>query len=255
MAGCPQERDDELSGGFEDDDFGGFGEEADEFGAEADEFGDFGSASPEVNAIPTIAADSSKPRGPPSIEAVLAQTSTLFGADRNPEDNTAALSECLAQIFGSPTQSLSPLVGPGECSAVLAPSELECCITRLASTSDTCLTVKAEPRLLQNILVVALAAKLPDSTRTRLLTPLSELSIGKAQPAEAPPEIAMLDIDKVRQIAGDSEETAPALLSQALHTVNALIADKEREVAKRRDAVLAYNQVIQTLVAQAAKLH
>ncbi|KAJ2005621.1 hypothetical protein GGI04_002173 [Coemansia thaxteri] len=121
MAGCPQERDDELSGGFEDDDFGGFGEEADEFGAEADEFGDFGSASPE--------------------------------------------------------------------------------------------------------------------------------------PAEAPPEIAMLDIDKVRQIAGDSEETAPALLSQALHTVNALIADKEREVAKRRDAVLAYNQVIQTLVAQAAKLH
>ncbi|KAJ2385148.1 hypothetical protein H4S02_004480, partial [Coemansia sp. RSA 2611] len=72
---------------------------------------------------------------------------------------------------------------------------------------------------------------------------------------EVPATAALYDIDTVRQIASGTEQATKAQLNRALCSLNALLADKEQEVARRKDAVLAYNQVIQTLVAQASKLH
>ncbi|KAJ2460490.1 hypothetical protein GGF42_000811 [Coemansia sp. RSA 2424] len=245
-------------GGGSEDEFGGFGDDLDDFEAE---FGDFDEA-------PTIVAVSKVEQSGPSIDTVLNCTSALFAAAKDSEGCSETIRKCLAQVIDDCDQLPGVSAVPELHSASLTSRELESCIEGciegcIESCIESSVTAlspptasELEPRLLQNVLVVALSTKLSDDLRMRLLTPSSELSAEEAQLLdEAPPTVALYDIDKVRQIVSGSEQLAPAQLKRALSSINALIADQEQEVARRKDAVLAYNQVIQTLVAQASKLH
>ncbi|KAJ2419725.1 hypothetical protein GGF41_004525, partial [Coemansia sp. RSA 2531] len=232
------------------DDFGGFG---DEF--EAD-FDDFDEAPFTVTTPAIVTASEEEEQSRPSIDTVLARTSLLFVEPENYESCAETIHQCLTQIFDD--HDMLPTVPevPDQSSALLTPGELKSCLETSVSTSKALAALELEPRLLQNVLLVGLSTTLPDDVRMRLLTPLSELSTEEAQIlGEVPPTAALYDIEQVRLISNSSEPNTPAQLSRVLCSLNALIADKEQEVARRKDAVLAYNQVIQTLVAQASKLH
>ncbi|KAJ2464361.1 hypothetical protein GGI03_003278 [Coemansia sp. RSA 2337] len=237
-------------GGGPEDDFGGFG---DEFEADFDDFDE----APFTVATPAIVtASEEEEQSRPSIDTVLARTSLLFVAPEDYESCAETIHQCLTQIFDD--HDMLPTVPevPDQSSALFTPGELKSCLDTSVSTSKALATLELEPRLIQNVLLVGLSTTLPDDVRMRLLTPLSELSTEKAQIlGEVPPTAALYDIEQVRQISNSSEPNTPAQLSRVLCSLNALIADKEQEVARRKDAVLAYNQVIQTLVAQASKLH
>ncbi|KAJ2490614.1 hypothetical protein IWW37_002988 [Coemansia sp. RSA 2050] len=233
------------------DDFGGFG---DEFETGFDDF-DEASFTPPVLA-PVRAATNKLEQHRPSVDTVLASTSLLFAAAEDCGSYVEAIQQCLAQIFDGQDRLTAVPDDSSQISGLLSPGELESCLKKLTSTSTALASLEPGPRLLQNMLVVALSATLSDEVRARLLTPLSKLSIEEAQLLdEAPSTAAFYDIDTVRQIASGTEQATTAQLSQALCSLNALLADKEQEIARRKDAVLAYNQVIQTLVAQASKLH
>ncbi|KAJ1910045.1 hypothetical protein GGI09_002968 [Coemansia sp. S100] len=233
------------------DDFCGFG---DEFEADFDDFDE----APFTVATPAIvtASEEEEEQSRPSIDTVLARTSLLFVAPEVYESGAETIHQCLTQIFNNhDTLPTVPEV-PDQSSALLTPGELKSCLDTSVSTSKALATLELEPRLIQNVLLVGLSTTLPDDVRMRLLTPLSELSTEEAQIlGEVPPTAALYDIEQVRLISNSSEPNTPAQLSRVLCSLNALIADKEQEVARRKDAVLAYNQVIQTLVAQASKLH
>ncbi|KAJ2062781.1 hypothetical protein GGI17_002169 [Coemansia sp. S146] len=239
------------NGGGAEDDFGGFG---DEFEADFDDFDEapFTAAAPAI--VTTKEEEEEKSR--PSIDTVLARTSMLFVATEDYESCAETIHQCLTQIFDDHGPLPAVPEASDQNSVLLMPSELESCLENSVSTSKALTSLEPEPRLLQNVLMVALSTSLSDDVRMRLLTPSSELSTEEAQLlAEVPPTAALYDIGQVRQISNSSEQTTPTQLSRALCSLNTLIADKEQEVARRKDAVLAYNQVIQTLVAQASKLH
>ncbi|KAJ2873279.1 hypothetical protein GGH93_003347 [Coemansia aciculifera] len=239
-------------GGGAEDDFGGFG---DEFEANFDDFDEapFTASAP---AIVTTKEEEEEEKSRPSIDTVLARTSLLFVATEDYKSCAETIHQCLTQIFDDHGPLPAVPEASDQRSALLMPSELESCLENSVSTSKLLTSLEPEPRLLQNVLVVALSTTLSDDVRMRLLTPSSELSTEEAQLlAEVPPTVALYDIDQVRQISNSSEQTTPSQLSRALCSLNTLIANKEQEVTRRKDAVLAYNQVIQTLVAQASKLH
>ncbi|KAJ2161216.1 hypothetical protein GGF46_001644 [Coemansia sp. RSA 552] len=81
---------------------------------------------------------------------------------------------------------------------------------------------------------------------------------GRSSPS---PVLAQCMEYEIRRIAAqatyspESQAGEKSRLHHALESLRLLVAAKEQEAAKRRDSVLAYNQVIQTLVAQASKLH
>ncbi|KAJ2745090.1 hypothetical protein GGI20_002423 [Coemansia sp. BCRC 34301] len=224
------------------DEFGGFGDEV-------DDFVDFVEA-------PAIASAGKVVHGGLSIDTVLAHTSALFGPAKDHSACVGTIQKCLAQVFDDcDLSSVTPTVSERH-PALLTRCKLESCIESLATLSNTSAAPEPEPRLLQNMLVVALSTNLSDDVRMRLLTPSSELFVEEVRTLDNKlPAIALYDIDKVRQIASGSGQPTLSQLSRALGSLNNLITDKEQEVARRKDTVLAYNQVVQTLVAQASKLH
>ncbi|KAJ2700063.1 hypothetical protein H4218_002233 [Coemansia sp. IMI 209128] len=233
------------------DDFGGFG---DEFETGFDDFDEAPFTPPAL--APVIAATNKVEQRKHSVDTVLASTSLLFSAAGDHDSRTETIQQCLAQIFDDQARLPALRDDSGQTFCLLSPGELESCLGSLTSTASTLTSIEPGPRLLQNTLAVALSTSLSDEVRVRLLTPLSKLSLENTQLSdEVPATAALYDIDTVRQIASGTEQATKAQLNRALCSLNALLADKEQEVARRKDAVLAYNQVIQTLVAQASKLH
>ncbi|KAJ2881672.1 hypothetical protein IWW38_005765, partial [Coemansia aciculifera] len=151
------------------DEFGGFGDDFDD--SEAD-FGDFAEA-------PAIAAVDKEGQRVTSIESVLAHTSSLFAATKDHEDCAETMRNCLARALHNCEELLaSTSAVPDVHSALLASCKMDKCIESLVATPNPPPVAELEPRLLQNVLAIALSStKLSDDLRVRLLTPLAELSV------------------------------------------------------------------------------
>ncbi|KAJ1813224.1 hypothetical protein LPJ56_005237, partial [Coemansia sp. RSA 2599] len=266
---------------FEDtDDFGGFGETNSE--ATGDDFGDFGDFDdfepmPAQTTRSSGTASESRPPPPQSVampaaeakpetsnlDALLTKAAPLFDrSDVSIDDKAALLSQCLSQSLldiGGPTTN-------GSADDLDPPSHVDS--PDLATVSSSLLSSTRgsfpdEPRLLWNLVFSAITDKIPESTLSLLLTPRSELEAAsgiamQAQHADddaAAEEPALLSIDRIRQLAAQDVLDNADLLALALRSLDALISAREQEVVKRKDAIDAYNQVIQTLVVQATKLH
>ncbi|KAJ2551759.1 hypothetical protein EV175_003571, partial [Coemansia sp. RSA 1933] len=78
-------------------------------------------------------------------------------------------------------------------------------------------------------------------------------------------ETPLFSIDEVRSIVAAQEPSFDLLntdtpdtldtLRHALLSIDSLIAAKEQELAKKKEDIVTYNQVIQKLIAQASRLH
>ncbi|KAJ2663317.1 hypothetical protein IWW48_001419 [Coemansia sp. RSA 1200] len=137
-----------------------------------------------------------------------------------------------------------------------------------------------EPRLLRNLLLVSVASESLDSRDIRyLLTPLSKIIIDlEAHKKKHSKKLPLLTVEEIQAIAlsqeqqpslpedlaennpqgngvDDDDDNVLGALKHALVSIDALIAAKVQEIDKRRDDIVAYNQVIQKLIAQASKLH
>ncbi|PIA19692.1 hypothetical protein COEREDRAFT_5506 [Coemansia reversa NRRL 1564] len=241
----------EQNGGFsgaadEEDDFGDFGDF---------ELDDFSNTSELHTPLTTIMPTQNHP----SIESVLTRGGALFGQSAEDGIQTEALEDCLAHVFGSPsnfieektTESL-PQVD------LLSKCQIESYISKISRGPAL---EETEPRLLRNMLVVAMRTDLSDEYKELLLTPLSQLEsrinvLGKISPTNS-----LLALDEIRQISTleldfmESDTRQIEQLQHALDSITQLIETKEQEITKQNDSISAYNQVIQTLVAQASKLH
>ncbi|KAJ1842141.1 hypothetical protein LPJ70_003943 [Coemansia sp. RSA 2708] len=249
---CPPERDAPDNTAFDDDDeFGGFGEEFrgsdvdDDFG----DFNDFGE--PE-----TPVKEPTPERAP--VESVLTASRALFRPSADRAEQLTVLKQCTDMAFGTDCEQ-PEAPRPQLPVALLSPSKVSNTVSSLAATRD--LAVAAEPRLVRNLLLLAaVSPHTPEARQRELLTPLSELSLADNSGDHVAKDATALDIGEIRRLAAQSADlldsaAGRASLGHALESIRFLVAAKEQEVAKRKDAVDAYNHVIQTLVAQATKLH
>ncbi|KAJ1734290.1 hypothetical protein LPJ72_002427 [Coemansia sp. Benny D160-2] len=139
-----------------------------------------------------------------------------------------------------------------------------------------------EPRLLRNLLLVSVASESLDSRDIRyLLTPLSKIitDLEAHKKKKHSKKLPLLTMEEIQAIAlsqeqqpslsedlvesnsqangvdGDDDDNVLGALKHALVSIDALIVAKTQEIDKKRDDIVAYNQVIQKLIAQASKLH
>ncbi|KAI8320410.1 hypothetical protein GQ54DRAFT_312686 [Martensiomyces pterosporus] len=176
-------------------------------------------------------------------------------------DRVQVIRKCLDLTFGDIETTAENMHARPQSPVIALDTAIKGGIPKTA-TNSTAGQATGEPRLLRNLLLIALSARLPDECWEHLLTPLSELRIEAIHSDEMAAEAAPLSIDEVRRIAAQLPDTGSgaadqqiAVLERALRSIDLLVSAKEKEVAKRRDEIDTYNQVIQTLVAQASKLH
>ncbi|KAJ2778241.1 hypothetical protein H4R18_004717 [Coemansia javaensis] len=243
-----------------DDGFASFASGADS-GDDFGDFGDFGGFGSAADAPPVPPA-----RAPPTDESTLALGAALLRCSADRDAVAAVARECMEHVFGA-----APAGAEGPAAAAAAgpdggPARAWISIEGLGlarQKGGSGEPPAAEPRLLRNLALVAVAGDLPGIETPRLLTPLAELKRMAARavaPPSEPDPPPLLPIDEIRRIAAlepghSAAPDLPLLLRHALRSIDALTEAKAAEAAKRRDAVDVYNQVIQTLVAQASKLH
>ncbi|KAJ1641879.1 hypothetical protein J3B02_001314 [Coemansia erecta] len=279
---------------FEDaDDFGGFGEpNADSTGDDFGDFGDFNDFEPisaqvvaetskpftsdDTEDTKSLSETVSKPKKSVDIEAsvidaLLTKTTPLFDPleASSIDDKVALLSQCLAQSFDMitvPSFNSTTAADPDSDPFGYIDDSHDPTSSISSLLNNAQIPFPEEPRLLWNLIFSIVADKIPESIRTLLLTPQSELDAasGIAQEnqyrdSDVPEEpAALLCIDRIRQLAAQdaaSSSSSTDMLFLAIRSLDSLISAKEQEIAKRKDAIDAYNQVIQTLVVQATKLH
>ncbi|KAJ2719798.1 hypothetical protein GGI07_004993 [Coemansia sp. Benny D115] len=253
------------------DDFGSFGEDGDQ-----DSFADFGDFG-EFNDFES-STDTQQPDSPPAIatenssKTIIDEPKVLSGVEQvlhsarplidskfglKGENVAAVLDQCLEQALGNSVHQLVVDLDTKPIAPTLqADSKLERIISDVLSETAN-QNAQPEPRLLRNLILSAAATNMPELFANQLLVPLSELRVSEesnADDGDSADHGALLDIDQLRQLAAQDSGNVQ-LLKRALESVDLLIAAREQEISKQRDSIVAYNQVIQTLVAQASKLH
>ncbi|KAJ1900337.1 hypothetical protein LPJ66_001539 [Kickxella alabastrina] len=246
------------------DDFGGFGDNDNNSAADFDDFGDFNefgiSDAPELLTVLVVNKHIEESVPVSDVDRVLAKAKSLIDSSTDSYDNRAAiLDECLDQALGSTQQQLhGEHIESNAHSNIGGAEEAEDMLERLIGSGLPLNVINipaSEPRLLRNLVLIAAATKLPEELHSQLLMPVAQTESATNQTRkQAPAAIPMLDIDRIRQLELQSTSSEESL-RHALKSINALISAKEKEIAKRKDSIEAYNQVIQTLVAQATKLH
>ncbi|KAI9505245.1 hypothetical protein BX070DRAFT_221768 [Coemansia spiralis] len=250
-----------------DDDFGGFG---DETNYDEEEFGDFSESKiTELQASPvktsTIDNNANKQgfENNLKVDSILSQTAALLDASINNSARNEVVEKCIAQILDDIPES-SHTVEPQDRTSenpLLDPSAADSFVSDVMQTVDH---ASIEPRLLRNLLFVAVSGISDPRKICELLTPLSELQLPYKETNPMAQDAPPLSIEEIQAIISvqesqsllDSQATdLESTLEHALQSIDVLIAAKEQELAKKKDAIDAYNQVIQTLVAQATKLH
>ncbi|KAJ2761272.1 hypothetical protein IWQ56_005292 [Coemansia nantahalensis] len=257
-AAQPASDDADHAFGSDDDGFGSFDEGAGGHAAAGDDddfgdFGDFGAVAPEPE--PT-AEDAGPPQGP--VESTLARLDALLSRPPDSDDDRLkVLDDCLERVLGPAATSPEAPAAHGDPSWLLSEDAVQRAVAGGHGDNEAAAAAAAEPRLLRNLILATVSSDLAAADRSRLLTPLADLK-RRATTAEAGAQApGPLPIDQIRLLAAQDEPGADqaALLRRALASIDLLVAAKAEEVAKRKDAVDAYNQVIQALVAQASKLH
>ncbi|KAJ1730582.1 hypothetical protein LPJ61_002937 [Coemansia biformis] len=249
-----------LETGEDNDGFGSFDECASGSAADDDfgDFGDFDSAADHITpaSAPAFVPAAALAQEQATAESTLAQLELLLAAlPGRDSDRLAALSGCLEHVFGTASTSPQKSVPSAQPDWLLPPRAVEGIVADQRGSGAE--LAGAEPRLLRNLILVALSGDLSAADKALLLTPSSELKRLTAEAETKAQDSAPLSIDQIRHAAaqdGSSPEQM-AMLRRALSSIDRLTAAKRQEVAKRRDAIDAYNQVIQALVAQASKLH
>ncbi|KAJ2805880.1 hypothetical protein H4R20_001918 [Coemansia guatemalensis] len=230
----------------DEDDFGDFGD--------FNELDNFSNASETHTPVDTAAPTQSHP----SIESALARAGALFSQSADAGIQAEALEDCLTHVFGARSTGIE---GPAQALPqvdLLSSCQIESYIAKIAAGPAL---EETEPRLLRNMLVVAMSADLSDEYRELLLTPLSQLQSKTNGSGKGSAATSLLALDEIRQIATqgvdlmENDACQIERLQHALDSITQLTEIKEQEIAKQKDAISAYNQVIQTLVAQASKLH
>ncbi|KAJ2502877.1 hypothetical protein GGH96_000747 [Coemansia sp. RSA 1972] len=225
---------DEFQGaGASDDDFGEFGE-----------FDDFGSAPEPVPIEPTP---------PRPLESVLSLFEALFETPNDRTEHIAALEKGVELGFGARCELSKETHEPYP---LLPSTTVDTTVSRMLDDAEA---TDVEPRLVKNLLLIAASSDLSELHQTKLLTPLSEQSLSN-NGRDIATDSEHIDISEIRRLAACSTgslatNAGQELLRRALKSLDTMVALREQDVVKRRDAIDAYNQVIQTLVAQATRLH
>ncbi|KAJ2712151.1 hypothetical protein H4R19_002903 [Coemansia spiralis] len=249
----PGDADPAFGGDDDDDGFGSFdeGDGSVAAGSNDDDFGDFGDAG---TPAPAPTAGTAPAHG--LLDSTLARLDALLSRSPGGGDSRLeALGECLDCVFGSVAAGQA---APAVCEAPEWLLSEDAVQRAVAGRPSSDAPASAEPRLLRNLILVALSGDLAATDKAHLLTPSAELARQTAEAeASAQQESAPLTIDQIRLAAAQDEPGADqaAMLRRALASIELLTAAKKQEVVKRKDAIDVYNQVIQALVVQASKLH
>ncbi|KAJ2394930.1 hypothetical protein GGI23_004498 [Coemansia sp. RSA 2559] len=268
-------------GSVNDVEFGVFGDENydyEDFG----DFGDFGeptsmqSQAPvtETNGVAARSINQQSPdtNTPSLVDSTLEQTAALFDDSLTDEIRNETLEKCIRNVFGQapdPANEIDREQGKLKDmrleNGLLSPNTANDLVTDiLRRTTDR---AETEPRLLRNLLLVSAASGNLDPQDIRhLLTPLWKIKALETQQKEQSKETPLFNIDEIQSIAAAQEPSSELLdttsqpdalntLKHALLSIDALIATKEQALAKKKDDIVTYNQVIQKLIAQASKLH
>ncbi|KAJ2482924.1 hypothetical protein IWW56_000766 [Coemansia sp. RSA 2131] len=225
-----------------------FGDEFQGAGASDDDFGDFGDFDDFGSAPEPVPAE---PAPPPPLESVLLLFETLFETPPNRSKQIAALEKGVDLGFGANDKLSKQTQEPF---ALLPSTTVDTTVSHMLDSTGAAVV---EPRLVKNMLLIAASSDLSEPHQTKLLTPLSEQSLNGRDIAI---DSEHLDISEIRRLSACSADSLATddgqeLLRRGLKSLDMMVALREQDVVKRRDAIDAYNQVIQTLVAQATRLH
>ncbi|KAJ1951022.1 hypothetical protein EC988_004174 [Linderina pennispora] len=242
----------------DDDDFGGFGDFGQETGADnantATDFDDFGDFD-DFDSAPVSEPDPAQPPAVPSLaptaDPVLSAAQALFNGATGDSEQTDIVQQCLELAFGS-TEAVEIDTHTGSTVTTAADAAS---IDSLERSLRKCAPGASESRLLRNLVWIALAANVPEEFKSDLLTPLSVLRAQARSDNQGAQELDPLTIEDIRLIATGTSDAQDEDIVRALQSIDQLIKARMGEVAKKKEEIDTYNQVIQTLVAQASKLH
>ncbi|KAJ2290761.1 hypothetical protein IW141_003071 [Coemansia sp. RSA 355] len=232
------------------DDMDDFGDEFQGAGASDDDFGDFGDFD-DFGSAPEPAP--TEPTPPQPLETALSLFEALFETPNDRTKQIAALEKGVELGFGTNCEISKETQEPYP---LLPSSTVDTTVSRMLDGTGA---AGVEPRLVKNMLLIAASGDLSELHQTKLLTPLSELSLSN-NGHDIATDSKHIDISEIRRLAACSADSLATVAGQeslrrALKSLDTMIALREQDVVKRRDAIDAYNQVIQTLVAQATRLH
>lgn len=204
----------------------------------------------------TFDADFDLDDQPLSIDSVLSMASPLFSKNQHTkedyENRVELIKGCMAKIFGnhdtevSTPSSYEPL-------SLMTPRQIHDAIGPVAKIDNE--VSKTDRQLLRKIVLASALCDPKQPTDKLLGLPNSQTTNEGTTTAAATTteDTCPLPLDKVRQIVSIKDSTDQQL-KHALYSIDTMISAKQEEVAKRKDAIDAYNQVIQTLVDQASKI-